>query len=208
MKKILSGTTSAIQTGLKLKGFIDSALHPIKTVRDIAKKIIIKSIVFVVKQAISITTQNKTEENSNIIIRQLNALTNPEANMNGLNKTIQFKMTLDSILEESNPVEEYKILKFIDLTKIKQTITNYKNEMRLDIYNYITENNFENLNTIVNGVNEVLGTPTEIIGCEFAKCNITIENHDSEAKNFLLSFDVSFALKAQNSQKNSLQFKK
>ena len=44
--------------------------------------------------------------------------------------------------EKMTEVEEYKVLKYIDLTKVKNKISEYKNSLRNDAYEYIVENNF------------------------------------------------------------------
>jgi hypothetical protein len=203
MKKILSATTKVVQSSLKIKGFIDSALHPVKSVRDFIKKIVIKSIVFLVKNAINLVVKCKCD--SNIMVRQLKALNDSETDMKGLEKNLQFKMTLDSFLEEADVVEEYKLLKFINVTKLNNKIVNYKNDLRKDIYEYISEKNFENLKTIIDGVNEVLSSPTELIGCSFVKSEVIIESHDEENRNFSMIINVNFALKAQNNKKPSIK---
>lgn len=197
MKKILTTSTKVVQAGFALKGIVDIVLHPLKSVRDIAKKILIKAIVLIVKKVINLTMKNKTNEDSHIVIKQLNALTDSNANMNGLTKRVQFTITLDSLLKEVEEVEEYKIL-FINLTKLQNTYANYKNSVRNDIYEYIIEEDFKNVGTLTNGVNEVLKMPTDIVGCEFAKCKFFVQNHDEVNKNFNISFDVEFAVKSTN----------
>lgn len=198
MKKILTTTTKIAQAGFAVKGVIDFALHPMKAVRNTVKKVLIKTIVFVVKQVVNFSMKGKVDASSHAVIRQLNALTDCNADMTGLTKHVTFNMTLDTLLTEAQEVEEYKVLKYIDLTTVKNKISAYKNSLRNDAYDYIVENDFENMKSIVNGVNEVLRIPTEIVGCEFVTCKINVENHDASKKEFLLRFDVDFAVKSSN----------
>lgn len=195
MKKILTTSTKVVQAGFAVKGVLDIVLHPLKSIRDIAKKVLIKAIVLVVKKAITLTMKNKVDEDSHIVIKQLNALTDSNANMTGLTKRIQFNLTLDSLLKEVEEVEEYKIL-FINLTKLKNKYANYKNSVRNDLYEYIIEEDFKNIGILTNGVNEVLKMPTDLVGCEFAKCKFFIDHHDEVNKNFNITFDVEFAVKS------------
>lgn len=196
MKKLLTTSTKIVQAGFAVKVLVDFALHPMKVARDILKKILIKTMVFVVKQAINFSMKGKVNSDSYVVIRQLNALTNCDADMTGLTKKLNFKLTLDSLLKEANEVAEYKVLKYINLTKVKNKIASYKNSLRKDTYDYIVENNFENMTTLVNGVNEVFKLPTELVGCEFVNCKIKIDQHDEIKKDFVLSFDVDFAVKS------------
>lgn len=196
MKKVLSTSTKLVQAGLAVKGFVDTALHPLQFARNVLKKIIVQSIVFIIKKAINFTVKGKVNGDSHIVIRQLNALTDSDVDMTGLRKDIQFKMTLDSLLKEANEVVDYKVLKYINLTKFKNKVSLYKNEIRDDIYAYIIENNFENMTILVNSVNEILNIPTQVVGCEFAQCAIEVENHNEINKDFSLLINVSFAVKS------------
>ena len=72
--KILKTSTKVVQAGFAIKGIVDIVLHPLKSIRDIAKKILIKAIVIIVKKVINLTMKNKTDEDSHIVIKQLNAL--------------------------------------------------------------------------------------------------------------------------------------
>lgn len=198
MKKILTTSTKVVQAGFAVKGLVDCALHPVKFARNILKGIIIKTLVFVIKQGVNLSIKGKVNADSHIIVRQLNALTDSNVDMTGLKKNINFKMTLDSLLKEAAEVEEYKVLKYINLTKIKNKISSFKNDLRNDIYAYIVENNFENMTSLVNGVNEVFRIPTEIVGCEFVNCKINVESHDEVKKEFILNFDIDFAVKSSN----------
>ena len=203
MKKILTTSTKLVQAGFAVKGLVDCALHPVKFARNILKGLIIKTLVFVIKQGVNLSIKGKVNTESHIVIRQLNALTDVNVDMTGLKKNINFKMTLDSLLKEAVEVEEYKVLKYVNLTKIKNKITSFKNDLRNDIYAYIVENNFENMTSLVNGVNEVFKLPTEIVDCEFVNCKITPESHDEVKKEFVLIFDVCFALKSSIKYLNS-----
>lgn len=196
MKKLLTTSTKIVQAGFAVKVLIDFAIHPMKVARDLLKKILIKTMVFVIKQAINFTMKGKVNSDSHVVVRQLNALTDCNADMTGLTKKLHFKITLDSLLKEANEVAEYKILKYINLTKVKNKFSSYKNSLRKDIYEYIIENNFENMNTLVNGVNEVFKLPTELVGCEFVNCKIKADQHDENKKDFVLFFDVDFAIKS------------
>lgn len=196
MKKILTASTKVVQAGLAVKGLVDTALHPVKYARNVVKGVIVKTIVFVIKQGINLSVKGKINADSNIVIRQLNALTDPTVDMTGLKKNMQFKMTLDSLLKEADQVSEYKVLKYVNLTKIKNKVSSFKNDMRHDIYAYIVENNFENMNSLVGSVNEVFIIPTEVVGCEFINCKIEVESHDEVNQDFVLLFDIDFAIKS------------
>lgn len=198
MKSLFKTSTKVVQAGFSAKGVLDTVLHPVKFARDVLKKIIIKSIVFIIKKGINLSVKGKIDSDSNVVIRQLNALTDSTVDMTGLKKNMQFKITLDSLLIEEDEVTDYKVLKYINLTKVKNKISSYKNDMRNDIYAYIAENNFENITALINGVNEVFKIPTEIVGCEFINCKVTVESHDEINKDFILLFDVDFAIKSMN----------
>ncbi|NCQ51846.1 hypothetical protein GW796_08130 [archaeon] len=64
------------------------------------------------------------------------------------------------------------------------------------MYNYIIEDNFANMTSIVSGINEVFKMPNEIIGCEFVNCRVIAESHDLVKKDFVLLFDVDFYMKS------------
>lgn len=198
MKKLFTTSTKVVQAGFAVKGLVDSALHPVKFARNVLKKLIIKSMTFIIKKGINLSVKGKVDSDSHIVIRQLNALTDSRVDMTGLKKNMQFKMTLDSLLKEADEVTDLKVLKYINLTKFKNKISSYKNDLRNDIYAYIVENNFENMTILVNGVNEVFKIPTEIVGCEFINCKVTVDSHNEVNKDFILLFDVDFAVKSIN----------
>ena len=197
MKSILSGATRVLKTGLAVKGIAEKLLSPVIAVRNFIKKMLIKAIVMIVKQAIRLSLKDGVDANTNRVVRQLNALTDSNADMNGLNKTTTFKVTLDTLLEKADDISDYKMLNLIDLTNVKNKISAYKNSLRNDAYDYVVENNFTNIKSLVESANEILKTPTDVIGCEFATCSIQVESHDQVAKDFVLIFDVCFALKSQ-----------
>lgn len=196
MKKFLTASTTALKAGLSLKGMIDTALAPLAAVRNLVKKSIIHSMVFIIKKSVNFVVKNKVSVDSNIVVLQLNALTDANADVSKINKNIQFKVTLDSLIEQVDEVEKYKVLKFIDLTKAKNKFSAYKNSMRKDVYDYMSENSFENINSLVGSVNDILKMPTEIVGCEFVNCKVTVDNHDEINHDFVLLFDVNFCIKS------------
>lgn len=196
MKKILTASTTALKTGLKVKEFVGTVLSPIAALRNFVKKIIIKSMVFLIKKSISLTMSGKVSADSNIVVHQLNALTDNNADTSKITKNIQFKVTLDTLIEQVDEVEEYKVLKYIDLTSAKNKLAGYKNSLRKDIYEYISEDSFKNINSLVDSVNKVLAIPTEIVGCEFVNCKVKVENHDEVKSDFILLFDVDFCVKS------------
>lgn len=198
MKKILTTSTKIVQAGFAVKEAINFVLHPVKIARNMIKKTLIKTIVYIVKKAINLSMKNKINNDSHIIVRQLNALTDCNCDMTGLTKKLNFQMTLDSLLKESEEVEEYRVLKYVNLTGVKNKLSSYKNSLRNEIYEYIVENNFENIKILVNGVNEIFKIPTEIVGCEFVNCKINVKEHDEVKKNFILFFDIEFAIKSSN----------
>lgn len=179
-------------------GIIDTVLKPMASVRNFVKKAIIKAMVYLVKKSINMTMKGKVNTDSNIVIQQLNALTDSNADTSKINKHIEFKVTLDTLLEQVDTVEEYKVLKYINLTKVKNKLANYKNSMRQDIYEYITEENFKSLISLVGSVNEILRMPTEIVGCEFVNVVVNVENHDTTKPDFILLFHVDFCMKSSN----------
>ena len=79
---------------------------------------------------------------------------------------------------------------------IKNKPSSSKNSLRDSLYDYITENNFSNILSLTESVNEVFKIPTEIVGCEFVNCFVSVLSHDSSTKSFELKVDVSFALKS------------
>ncbi len=198
MKKILTASTTALKTGLKVKEFVGTVLSPLAALRNFVKKAVIRSMVFLVKKSINLTMRGKVNADSNIVVQQLNALTDANADTSKITKNIQFKVTLDNLIEEVEEVDEYKVLKYIDLTKAKNKLAGYKNSLRKDVYDYISENSFENITSLVSSVNKILQTPTEIVGCEFVNCKVTVDNHDEVNSDFVLLFDVDFCVKSSN----------
>lgn len=198
MKKFLTTSNNILKAGLAAKGIVDTVLSPIASLRNLVKKAIIKSMVYLVKKSVNLTMKDKVNADSNIIVQQLNALTDSQADVSKINKNIQFQVTLDTLVEKVDEVEEYKILKYIDLTKAKNKFSAYKNSMRNDIYDYMSENSFSNISSLVNSVNEVLKMPTEIVGCEFVNTKVTVDNHDEINKDFVLIFDVNFCIKSSS----------
>lgn len=197
MKKILSVSTKVLKTGLAVKELVGTVLSPVAAIRNFAKKVIIKSMVFLIKKSIGLTMKGKVSADSNIVVQQLNALTDTKADTSKINKNIQFKVTLDNLVEHVDEVEEYKVLK-INLTKAKNKLAGYKNSLRKDIYEYISDNSFENITSLVDSVNKILKTPTQIVGCEFVNCKVNVENHDEVKSDFILLFDVNFCVKSSD----------
>jgi hypothetical protein len=198
MKKFLSASTTVVKAGLSAKGFIDTVLSPLTALRNLVKKTIIKAMVYLIKKSLNLAMKDKVSADSNIIVHQLNALADPNSDTSKITKNTQFKVTLDNLIEEVDEVDEYKVLKYIDLTKAKNKLSEYKNSLRKDIYEYISENSFENISSLVEGVNEVLKIPTNIIGCEFVNCKVTVESHDETKPDFVLLFDVDFCVKSSD----------
>jgi len=198
MKKILSASTTALKTGLKVKELVGTVLSPLTAVRNFVKKVIIKSMVYLIKKSIGLTMKGRVNADSNIVVQQLNALTDSNADTSKITKNTQFKVTLDNLIEHVDQVEEYRVLKYIDLTSAKNKIAGYKNSLRKDIYEYISDKSFENINSLVSSVNTILKTPTEIVGCEFVNCKVTVESHDEVNSDFVLLFDVDFCMKSSN----------
>jgi hypothetical protein len=196
MKKFLTTSTSVLKAGLAAKEFVGTILSPITALRNFVKKAIIKSMVFLIKKSINLTMNGKVSADSNIVVHQLNALTDPAADTSKITKNVQFKVTLDTLLEQVDEVEEYKVLKYIDLTSAKNKLAGYKNSLRKDIYEYMSEDSFKNINSLVDSVNKVLAIPTEIVGCEFVNCKVKVESHDETKPDFVLLFDVDFCVKS------------
>lgn len=196
MKKFLTTSTTVLKAGLAAKGIVDTVLSPMATMRNFVKKIIIKSMVFIIKKSINLVMKNKVNADSNIVVQQLNALTDCNADVSKINKKIQFKVTLDTLIEQVDEVQEYKLLKYIDLTKAKNKIASYKNSLRKDVYEYMSEDSFKNINSLTNSVNEILKIPTSLAGVEFATCKVTVDSHDEINHDFVLLFDVDFCVKS------------
>ena len=196
MNKILSTTTKTIKIGFQLKKLTDKILHPLSYLRDVAKSILVSTIVFIVKNTINLFIKNKESSSTNIIVRQIAAIYNKDTDMTGLQKNFSFNLTLDSLLKEAQLVEQSKFLNLIDTSFIKNKISSSKNSLRDSLYDYITENNFSNILSLTESVNEVFKIPTEIVGCEFVNCFVSVLSHDSSTKSFELKVDVSFALKS------------
>ena len=196
MNKILSNTTKTIKTGFQLKKITDKILHPLSYLRDVAKSILVSTIVFIVKNTINLFIKNKESSSTNIIVRQIAAISNKDTDMTGLQKNFSFNLTLDSLLKEAQLVEQSKFLNLIDTSFIKNKIYSSKNSLRDSLYDYLTENNFSNILSLTESVNEVFKIPTEIVGCEFVNCFVSVLSHDSSTKSFELKVDVSFALKS------------
>lgn len=196
MKKISTFSTKVISTGFAAKDILGTVLHPVIAMRNFIKKNLIKTIVMVIKKAIKLTTKNKIGSESNLFVRQLNALGDNNADMSGLTKSIQVKMTLDSILEQADETEVNKLFNMLDISNITNKMARSKNYLRNNFYDYIVENDFENMKTIILRVNDVLKIPTQIVGCEFVSCKFSVENHAPLNRDFLLVFNVDFAVKS------------
>lgn len=196
MKKFLTTSTTVLKAGLAAKGIVDTVLSPLATLRNLVKKAIIKAMVFIVKKSINLAMKDKVSADSNIVVHQLNAITDANADVSKITKNIQFKVTLDTLIEQVDEVEEYKVLKYIDLTKAKNKISSYKNSMRKDVYEYMSENSFANINSLTNSVNEIFKIPTSLVGVEFVNCKVKVESHDEINHDFVLLFDVDFCVKS------------
>lgn len=198
MKKFLTTSTTVLKAGLAAKGIVDTVMSPLASLRNLVKKAIIKAMVFIVKKSINLAMKDKVNADSNIVIHQLNAITDSNADISKISKNIQFKVTLDTLIEQVDEVEEYKVLKYIDLTKAKNKIAAYKNSMRKDVYEYISENSFANIASLTNSVNEILKIPTSLAGVEFANCKVNVDSHDAINHDFVLLFDVNFCIKSSD----------
>lgn len=198
MKRFLSASTKVLKAGLGVREVVATILTPLASIRNLVKKVIIKSMVFLVKKSINLSLKGKTSSDSHIVIQQLNALTDGNADVSNITKNLQFTVTLDKLIEQVDEVEEYKVLKYIDLTKAKNKISGYKNALRQDVYEYMSENSFENINSLVESVNTILRIPTEIVGCEFVNCKVNVESHDQVKQDFVLLFNVAFCVKSSN----------
>lgn len=192
MKNIFNYPTMLFKGVIFLNDMKKMILNPIAKIRDIIKLLIIKTIISIIKQIIKLTfLKEKKDYENNLILKQLNAMVDKEANTKGISKTITFEITPDIILKEIIITNDKEILK-----RIRNIYGNLKNGLRNQIYEYITENNFENLGMIFEGVNSIMNTPTELVGLEFINSTVNILEHDPIKKDFKIIVNTKIGLKA------------
>lgn len=192
MKNIFNYPTMLFKGVIFLNDMKKMILNPIAKIRDIIKLLIIKTIISIIKQIIKLTfLKEKKDYENNLILKQLNAMVDKEANTEGISKTITFEITPDIILKEIIITNDKEILK-----RIRNIYGNLKNGLRNQIYEYITENNFENLGMIFEGVNSIMNTPTELVGLEFINSTVNILEHDPIKKDFKIIVNTKIGLKA------------
>lgn len=191
MKKLLSYPTDVLKVTMKIKDVKDSVLHPFTAVGILIKTVIIKSLSSTIKSIIKYTIVDGKDPSSNIIMRQLNAMVDKEASLEGISKVIQFDITPDTLLEKIELDDKEKGF-FQD---IKNKYGKTKNNIRNGIYDYLSENNFENIEIIKDSINSFSNTPTEVFGLEFLNSSVEVLENNPEKKDCVLRFKIQFALK-------------
>lgn len=191
MKNLLSYPTEALKVVIRIKDVKDSVLHPFSTVGTLIKTLIIKSLSSTIKSIIKYTIVDEKDPSSNIIMRQLNAMVDKDASLEGISKIIQFDITPDTLLEKIEL--DNKENGFFQSIKNKYAKT--KNEARNGVYNYLSENNFENIEIIKDSINSFANTPTEVFGLEFLNSSVEVVENNPDKKDCILRFKIQFALK-------------
>lgn len=59
----------------------------------------------------------------------------------------------------------------------------------------MTENNYENINTIKDAINSLTNTPIDIVGLEFVNSTVDVVSDCPETKTCVLRCNIMFALK-------------
>lgn len=194
MKSLFSSSTSLIKTALQVKELRDTLVSPLSFIGGFVKTLIVGSVAAIAKQVIKYTLVDGKDPESNIFMRQLNALVDKDADLAGISKVVHFDITPDTLLEVAKVDPEN--------TGFFQTIKNKygetKNGMRSSIYDYMTENNYENIHTIKDAINSLANTPTDIVGLEFVNSTIDVVSNNPETKTCVLRCNLMFALKTNN----------
>lgn len=191
MKNILSYPTKALKMVFFVNKLRQTILSPVSGIRNIIRAVVIKTIISIVKQIAKFSFFNEKNESTDVIIKQLNAIVDKEASTDGISKTLHFELTPDTILKEIVITNDKEILK-----RLRNVYGNLKNGLRNQIYDYLTENNFENVKSILDGVNGIVNSPTEIAGLEFVNSSVDIVEYNPDKKDFKLKFNFKFALKS------------
>lgn len=191
MKSLFSSSTSLIKTALQVKELRDTLVSPLSFIGGFVKTLIVGSVAAIAKQVIKYTLVDGKDPESNIFMRQLNALVDKDADLAGISKVVHFDITPDTLLEVAKVDTEN--------TGFFQTIKNKygetKNGMRSSIYDYMTENDYENIHTIKDAINSLANTPTDIVGLEFVNSTIDVVSNNPETKTCVLRCNLMFALK-------------
>lgn len=191
MKKLLSYPTEALKVAMRIKDIKDSVLHPFSTIGTLIKTLIIKSLSLIIKSIIKYTIVDGKDPSSNIIMRQLNAMVDKDASLEGISKIIQFDITPDTLLERIEVDDKENGF----FQSIKNKYGESKNNVRNGIYDYLSENNFENIEIIKDSINSFSNTPTEVFGLEFLNSSVEVLENNPEEKDCVLRFKIQFALK-------------
>jgi len=191
MKNLFSSSTSAIKIALQVKELRDTVVSPLSFIGQFVKTLIVGSVATIAKQVIKYTLIDGKDPELNIFIRQLNALVDKEADLKGISKVVHFDITPDTLLEVANVDNENT--GFFQAIKNKYGET--KNSVRASIYEYMTENNYENINTIKDAINSLTNTPTDIVGLEFVNSTVDVVSDCPETKTCVLRCNIMFALK-------------
>jgi len=191
MKNLFSSSTSAIKMALHLKEIRDTVVSPLSFIGGFVKTLIVSSVATIAKQVIKYTLVDGKDPESNIFMRQLNALVDKDADLKGISKVVHFEITPDTLLEVAKVDNENT--GFFQTLKNKYGET--KNSVRANIYEYMTENNYENIHTIKDAINSLANTPTDIVGLEFVNSTIDVVSDCPETKTCVLRCNLMFALK-------------
>jgi len=191
MKNLFSSSTSLMKTALHLKEIRDTVVSPLSFIGGFVKTLIVSSVATIAKQVIKYTLVDGKDPESNIFMRQLNALVDKNADLKGISKVVHFEITPDTLLEVAKVDNENT--GFFQTLKNKYGET--KNSVRANIYEYMTENNYENIHTIKDAINSLANTPTDIVGLEFVNSTIDVVSDCPETKTCVLRCNLMFALK-------------
>lgn len=191
MKNLFNSSTSLIKTALHLKEIRDTVVSPLSFIGGFVKTLIVSSVATIAKQVIKYTLVDGKDPESNIFMRQLNALVDKDADLKGISKVVHFEITPDTLLEVAKVDNENT--GFFQTLKNKYGET--KNSVRANIYEYMTENNYENIHTIKDAINSLANTPTDIVGLEFVNSTIDVVSDCPETKTCVLRCNLMFALK-------------
>jgi hypothetical protein len=195
MKKIASVLTTGVKAGLLLKRTATTLTHPLQSVRNAVRNGLICGLVALVKKTIQ-AAQPYQSSSDHRVVRQLNAIADPNANIEGLQKTFKLRLTMDFFLEHA-VVDEPTNVGPWNTTALSTRVAQWKNRRREELFEYLTENHFENMFDIVDGLNEAINAPTELIGCTFANVTLDVESHDPQIQHFVVWLTIVTSLKSQ-----------
>ena len=176
-----------IKAGLGAKQVVDTVLHPVIAARNYILKLIIRAVADRLKSSVSTATDaDKPASRLNAAYQKIEKISKTE-------KQMSYKISLSQLIEDVEHVNEATLIG-IDISAYKNAISDFKSNTRKSLFNFIIEDDFSNVNTIVEGVSEVLNTPTELVGVELASLTASVENIDIHANDLDLNLNLTLKM--------------